>query len=95
MLYICKTHTELVLIILGTYPIEFYLGLAVRRILAPAYGDGEFLPRGVLEYTEQGGYSSKLPSARTVSDKEYRTSINSFLTFQLFAEQLSHKSKSD
>ena len=59
-------------------PYKFDLGLAVRRILAPAYGDGEFLPRGVQEYTEQGGYASKLPSARTVSDKEYKTSINAF-----------------
>lgn len=39
-----------------------------RRLLRPAYGDGQFLPRGVTEYTEERGYVSSLPSPRKISD---------------------------
>ena len=39
-----------------------------RRILPPAYGDGDYLPRGVKEFNNEKGYISSLPSPRKISD---------------------------
>jgi len=39
-----------------------------QRLLAPAYSDGFFLPRGTSDYSEETGYVNSLPSARVISD---------------------------
>jgi len=40
-----------------------------RRLLPPAYGDGDWLPRGASEWSETTGYVSEtLPSPRKISD---------------------------
>ena len=38
------------------------------RVLSPAYGDGDILPRGVNKFNKEFGYISSLPSPRHISD---------------------------